>query len=127
MEVVASRKRSDWEEPELDGPEFGGLIERRGVDTRGLMPQPWKPQKDPEHKPRQPSQLGSDPGHVKVSDNAAGEESTASTGMFLAALDNSAITLADSGLFRMADEVEEEAPEDLPDRFDPYDRSRSDG
>jgi hypothetical protein len=107
-EVVSARRRDRWQAPELDGPEFGGLIERRGVDTRGLMPQKYTSESTDEHrKETEAKPLAKSPSQPQP--GAIEEQSLESTGMFLAELDNSAITLADSGLFRVADD-EEEAP-----------------
>lgn len=124
LEEVVAKRRESWHAPDLDGPEFGGLIERRGVDTRGLMPTKFESKKDDEH--RKHSAAASAPKHTPVpeSDDLAVQEMLESTGTFLSSLDNSAITLADSGLFRIAEEPEEAAESD--GSFNPYDHRTED-
>ncbi|MGD8324316.1 MAG: hypothetical protein PVF50_08110 [Gammaproteobacteria bacterium] len=121
-DVIKSRRRDRWNPPELDGPEFGGLIERRGVDTRGLMPQKYEPDPVEEHRYHQTSKHDKKAAPPKDANDSGGDTSLESTGVFLASLDNSAITLADSGLFKIADEPEEEP--DSSENFDPYDHRR---
>ena len=122
--VMRERRREHWETPELEGPEFSGLIERRATDTRGLMPEPFRSAPEPGQKERGPSQLGKDPGHVHVQQPGEGEADTSSTGVFLSALDTSSITLADSGLFKVGEEDEtkrKEAKQRYAGRYNPYD------
>lgn len=125
-EVVKARQKDRWHPPELDGPEFGGLIERRGVDSRGLMPQKYEAQSLEEQRAAQAKARAERAGgHDPKSDESDGSDSDAAdllepTGMFLASLDNSAITLADSGMFKITDEAEDDVGPG--DGFNPYNR-----
>ncbi len=103
---------------EATGPEFGGLIERRGVDQRGLMPKAYKKEVAQQEKPRSDSELGKNPKFVNIKSQPDEEISPESTGVFLSALDNSSITMADSGLFKI--ENDDDEPQES---FNPYDRS----
>ena len=116
-EVVSARRRDRWEAPELDGPEFGGLIERRGVDKRGLMPKKYTPEAPKEHRKRDAANPQAKAGE-QSQPATVDEDKLEPTGMFLASLDNSAITLADSGLFKVSDDPEEEPAPD--GSIDPY-------
>lgn len=118
VDVVKSRQKDRWQAPQLDGPEFGGLIERRGADVRGLMPEKY------EEAPRADHRKHQEQGEAKpvVTPDGDVEVSLESTGMFLASLENSAITLADSGLFKVADEpVVDVEPEK---EFSPYNQRK---
>lgn len=123
-EVIKSKQKDRWHPPELEGPEFGGLIERRGVDSRGLMPQKYEAKSVEEHRQAQAQaeQAGAD--KSKNDELLAGDagDSLEPTGMFLASLDNSAITLADSGMFKITDDDADDAGPD--DGFNPYNRRR---
>ena len=121
-EVVAAKRRDNWRPPELEGPEFGGLIERRGVDKGGLMPKKFTPEVHDEHRK---APAAADAARPASGAAVPADQSLESTGMFLAALDNSAITLADSGLFKVSS-VPDDAPEQAPASFDPYDKKVSD-
>jgi len=121
--VMKERRRPRWEAPELEGPEFSGLIERRATDTRGLMPEPYISEPEPGQKERGPSQLGTDPGHVHVPQSGETESDTSTTGVFLSALDVSAIRLADSGKFKVGDEDDvrrKEQKRRYAGRYNPY-------
>jgi hypothetical protein len=121
-DVVKAKRKDRWQPPHSDGPEFGGLIERRGVDTRGLMPAKYEPKIDADNRHHELSVASGKSAHAAVSESLD-EQGLESTGMFLAALDNSAITLADSGLFRITDEPEEAA--EPKQSFNPYDHKAS--
>lgn len=118
VDVVKSRQKDRWQPPELDGPEFGGLIERRGVDVRGLMPTKYEEAPLAEHRKNQQQ----DEAKPAVTPEGDVEVSLESTGMFLASLENSAITLADSGLFKVADEPQ--LDEEPAEEFIPYHRHK---
>lgn len=118
-EVIEAKRKNRWQPPELEGPDFGGLIERRGVDTRGLMPQKFEEEVVEEHRQESAPTPGDESSQVAAAADSDTEESLESRGMFLASLDNSAITLADSGLFKVTDAAEEES--EAPDgSFNPY-------
>lgn len=127
-EVVKSRQKDRWHPPELEGPEFGGLIERRGVDSRGLMPPKYEAKSVEEHRQAQAqAQAEQAGGHTSKSEEPLAGDSDAGdvlepTGMFLASLDNSAITLADSGMFKITDDEEDDVGPG--DDFNPYNRRR---
>lgn len=123
-DVVKSKRQDRWQPPELEGPEFGGLIERRGVDTRGLMPQKYEARPEKEHRHQTATKHSEELSKMAAKVDPEGEQNLESTGMFLAALDNSAITLADSGLFKVSEEDEEEAAPD--GAINPYNH-RGDG
>ena len=115
------------------GPEFGGLIERRSR-SREAPPAPSAPKapKAPSaSQDAQPRPVASrtqatekswdtrfdiDSNEIKAKLEEAARNST---GVFLASLDNSAITLADSGLYKLDDETETEQ-EEAPSSFNPY-------
>jgi Asp-tRNA(Asn)/Glu-tRNA(Gln) amidotransferase A subunit family amidase len=122
VDVVKSRQKDRWHPPELDGPEFGGLIERRGVDTRGLMPQKYEATPVEEHRQAETASGDTDQSHAEAPQDVDCEDRLESTGMFLASLDNSAITLADSGMFKVTDAPEDES--EASESFNPYDRRR---
>ena len=119
QEVQNKSRQTPKPAAEASGPEFGGLIERRGVDQRGLMPKAYKKEVAQQEKPRSDSELGKNPKFVNIKSQPDEEISPESTGVFLSALDNSSITLADSGLFKIENDDDEEPKES----FNPYDRS----
>jgi len=123
--VTRERRRPRWEEPELDGPEFSGLIERRATDTRGLMPEPYISEPEVGQKDRGPSQPSTDPGHFDVQQSDQTGTDTSSTGIFKLAFDDSSIRLADSGKFKVGDDEDDlrrkEQKRRYAGRYNPYD------
>ena len=108
-------------------PEFGGLIERRkqsrdqsARSTEQATQPPPVANRTPITPKSWDTRFDIDANEIKARIAAGALEST---GVFLASLDNSAITLADSGLFKL-DETESDDKEksDEPGSFDPYNR-----
>lgn len=108
-------------------PEFGGLIERRKVSrdapvASGPEGQKSRPiaNKTPVTEKSWDTRFDIDAKEIKDKLEAAARNST---GVFLASLDNSAITLADSGLFKLAEEEEVDEKRKKPESFNPYDHN----
>lgn len=120
-ELTAARKGARRQAPEAETPEFSGLIERRATDFRGLMPEPYKPESEPDPELQRPSRRAGQSEQVDAATSEHGDADLDSTGRFLAAFDNSSITLADSGVFRVCDEDKTSKKRRYGGRFDPYD------
>jgi hypothetical protein len=104
------------------GPEFGGLVERRKAAQTGCVPEYVDGFEDrrrgnsarrAQAAPKVEFEASAKNIKAKLEANAATENTSA----YLAALENSALTLCDSGLFKK--ESAEPAPEPS---FNPYDR-----
>lgn len=110
-------------------PEFGGLIERRKQSrdrpgaAGGADPAPRPVANRTPATPKSwDTRFDIDANEIKARVESGALEST---GVFLASLDNSAITLADSGLFKVEEAEEEPAADKKREKresFDPYNR-----
>jgi hypothetical protein len=119
-ELKTARKSARRQAPEAETPEFSGLIERRATDFRGLMPEPYKPEREPDRESQAPSRRVGQSEQVSAADSEHDDVDLDSTGRFLAAFDNSSITLADSGVFKVRDDTRS-SKRRYGGRFDPYD------
>ncbi|MGD8810178.1 MAG: hypothetical protein PVG24_11265 [Gammaproteobacteria bacterium] len=118
-ELTTARKGARRQAPEAETPEFSGLIERRATDFRGLMPEPYKP--EPDRESQGPSGRAGQSEQVDAATSEHDDADLDATGRFLAAFDNSSITLADSGVFRVRDDKKTSKKRRYGGRFDPYD------
>jgi hypothetical protein len=107
---------------EATGPEFGGLVERRQAAHSGCVPEYVDGFEDrrrgrgrPATRPARKVEFEASAKNIKAKLEASA--ATENTSAYLAALDNSALTLCDSGLFKK--EPAESGPEPS---FNPYDR-----
>jgi len=107
-------------EPELAGTglEFGGLVERRHVGRGGHVPEYVEGFTERRGKPAAKVPIAAVKVEAKgVKAKLEASAATDNTSAYLAALDNSALMLADSGIFKN-DKLEPE-----PERsFNPYNR-----
>jgi len=109
---VAQHKAAQANAPRRPKAEFGGLIERRLRDNRPAVGQERRDNvyEDP-HAQTRPSV--DDLNGLEIKMTQAIEGNLGSTGSYLSALDNSAITLADSGIFKPEEE----------ESFNPYNKT----